>query len=59
MTVVSVIFTKEKWNLHRAKYEKSMRVRRKVLGDEYVDNALEAASDFTGLLGDLLFSKAF
>jgi 4-carboxymuconolactone decarboxylase len=36
------------------KYEKGMRVRREVLGDEYVDNAMRAATDFNKPLQDLV-----
>ena len=36
------------------KYKAGMQVRRAVLGDSYVDNALNNASDFTRPLQDLL-----
>ncbi len=36
------------------KYEAGMAARRKVLGDEYVDRALSAATDFTKPLQDLV-----
>ncbi|NRB37996.1 MAG: 4-carboxymuconolactone decarboxylase [Pseudomonadales bacterium] len=36
------------------KYKAGMAVRREVLGDEYVDKAINAATDFTRPLQDLL-----
>jgi 4-carboxymuconolactone decarboxylase len=36
------------------KYNKGMNVRREVLGDEYVDRALNLATDFTKPLQDLV-----
>ena len=36
------------------KYNKGMKVRREVLGDEYVDRALNLATDFTKPLQDLV-----
>ncbi|NRB42998.1 MAG: carboxymuconolactone decarboxylase family protein [Pseudomonadales bacterium] len=36
------------------KYKKGMAVRREVLGDEYVDKAIDAATDFTRPLQDLV-----
>jgi len=36
------------------KYEKGMSVRREVLGDEYVDKAINAATEFTKPLQDLV-----
>jgi 4-carboxymuconolactone decarboxylase len=33
--------------MHSDKYNKGMKVRREVLGDEYVDKAISLASDFT------------
>ena len=36
------------------KYEAGMAARRKVLGDEYVDRALSAATEFTKPLQDLV-----
>lgn len=36
------------------KYDKGMAVRREVLGDEYVDKALEAATAFTEPLQELV-----
>ena len=36
------------------KYDKGMAVRREVLGDEYVDKALEAATTFTQPLQELV-----
>ncbi|MFT7387431.1 MAG: 4-carboxymuconolactone decarboxylase [Candidatus Endobugula sp.] len=36
------------------KYNKGMAVRREVLGDEYVDKAIDAATDFNQPLQDLL-----
>jgi 4-carboxymuconolactone decarboxylase len=36
------------------KYENGMSVRREVLGDEYVDKALEAATDFTNPLQQMV-----
>lgn len=36
------------------KYNKGMKVRREVLGDEYVDKALSLATDFTKPLQDLV-----
>lgn len=36
------------------KYEKGMSVRREVLGDDYVDQAMHAATDFTKPLQDLV-----
>lgn len=40
--------------MHSEKYEKGMKVRREVLGDEYVDKAINNASDFTKPLQDLV-----
>jgi 4-carboxymuconolactone decarboxylase len=40
--------------MRSAKYEKGLSVRREVLGDEYVDKALNAATDFTKPLQDLV-----
>lgn len=40
--------------MRSGKYEKGMSVRREVLGDEYVDNAIKAATDFTKPLQDLV-----
>jgi 4-carboxymuconolactone decarboxylase len=40
--------------MRSGKYEKGMSVRREVLGDEYVDSALKAATDFTKPLQDLV-----
>lgn len=40
--------------MRSAKYEKGMAVRREVLGDEYVDQAVNAATDFTKPLQDLV-----
>ena len=37
-----------------AKYEKGMAVRREVLGDEYVDQAIHSATDFNKPLQDML-----
>ncbi len=37
-----------------AKYEKGMAVRRRVLGDEYVDKAINSVTDFNRPLQDLL-----
>jgi 4-carboxymuconolactone decarboxylase len=36
------------------KFKKGMSVRREVLGDEYVDKAIDAATDFTKPLQDLV-----
>lgn len=36
------------------KYEKGMSIRREVLGDAYVDQAIKAATDFTKPLQDLV-----
>lgn len=36
------------------KYKKGMAVRREVLGDEYVDKAINSATEFTRPLQDLL-----
>lgn len=36
------------------KYEKGMAVRREVLGDEYVDKAVQSATEFTKPLQDLV-----
>lgn len=36
------------------KYNKGMAIRREVLGDEYVDKAIDAATDFNKPLQDLL-----
>lgn len=36
------------------KYEKGMRVRKEVLGDEYVDNAMRGATDFNKPFQDLV-----
>ena len=36
------------------KYEQGMSVRREVLGDEYVDKAINAATDFTKPLQDMV-----
>jgi len=38
----------------REKYEKGMSVRREVLGNAYVDQAMKAATDFTKPLQDLV-----
>ena len=40
--------------MRSAKYEKGLSVRREVLGDEYVDKAINAATDFTKPLQDLV-----
>ena len=40
--------------MRSAKYEKGLSVRREVLGDQYVDQALNAATDFTRPLQDLV-----
>ena len=36
------------------KYKKGMEIRRKVLGDEYVDTAINASTEFTKPLQDLV-----
>lgn len=40
--------------MNSEKYKKGMAVRREVLGDEYVDKALKAATAFTQPLQDLV-----
>ncbi|MBT8334041.1 MAG: 4-carboxymuconolactone decarboxylase [Desulfobacterales bacterium] len=40
--------------MRNEKYDKGMAVRREVLGDEYVDKALEAATAFTQPLQELV-----
>ena len=39
---------------HSALFEKGMQVRRAVLGDDYVDSALENIDDFTAPLQELI-----
>ena len=40
--------------MDKAMYDKGLGVRRKVLGDEYVDNALKNVDDFNQPLQDIL-----
>jgi 4-carboxymuconolactone decarboxylase len=40
--------------MNSEKYNDGMSVRREVLGDEYVDRALESATDFTRPLQDMV-----
>ncbi len=40
--------------MNSEKYKKGMSVRREVLGDEYVDKAINAATNFTKPLQDLV-----
>ena len=41
------------------KYDKGLAVRRRVLGDEYVDRALNAATDFTRPLQNMITENAW
>ncbi|SHG74035.1 4-carboxymuconolactone decarboxylase [Marisediminitalea aggregata] len=41
------------------KYQQGMAVRREVMGDEFVDRALNSASDFTQPMQDLATSNAW
>ena len=43
----------------KSKYERGMAVRREVLGDKYVDNALASVTDFTKPLQDLIAENAW
>jgi 4-carboxymuconolactone decarboxylase len=40
-------------------YEKGMRIRREVVGDDYVDRALEHAGEFAGVLQDYLATNCW
>lgn len=45
--------------MNSEKFEKGLAVRRKVLGDEYVDRALNSADDFTMPLQKMITENAW
>ncbi|MFT3931805.1 MAG: 4-carboxymuconolactone decarboxylase [Spongiibacteraceae bacterium] len=45
--------------MDKSQYESGLKVRRKVMGDEFVDKALNATTDFTRPLQDLVTANAW
>jgi 4-carboxymuconolactone decarboxylase len=49
-----ILWGKEQQSMDKQKFEQGLAVRREVLGDEYVDKAVAATTDFTRPMQELL-----